>query len=426
MFLGRIGVTVKDAAGSPLPGVRLTLNAAMDAVRTSDPQGDAHFLNLPVDTYTLTATHTGFTSATEKVIVVAGAETRVVLTLRPTAASQEAGAAAATVLVDAGRSTITTRVMPQEFQDVPSPRDVWAWLPTIATVYGDRVNVGGSESGHQSAFTAKGAQAGDNLWSLDGVPVTDMATAGASPLFYDVDGLAEMAVTTGGADARNATGGVQSQMLLKSGGAAPHGGVHYYYYPDTVMSKSVAMPPTDIIECVVVTPEATLRDDTAQFVVLPLVDGEIGIAPFHSPMIGRLGCGEMRITEEGGGRILRYFIDGGFVQVNGNIVYVMTQRAIEADKIDPAAAEQQLRRRNRAALGRRRRAGLPSASSTSCVPAPVSASPGTRIDVSPSGRGVTCSDRIVEHVCRMSLRLRPGCGASASRARPWSAARRCA
>jgi F-type H+-transporting ATPase subunit epsilon len=114
------------------------------------------------------------------------------------------------------------------------------------------------------------------------------------------------------------------------------------HYPDPVMSKSVAMPPTDIMECVVVTPEATLRDDTAQFIVLPLVDGEIGIAPFHSPMIGRLGVGEMRITEEGGGKLLRYYIDGGFVQVTNNIVYVMTQRAIEANKLDPAVAEQQL------------------------------------------------------------------------------------
>lgn len=241
VLLGRIDVSVKDVTGKALPGARLTLSAAMDGVRTSDPQGEAHFQNLPVDTYTLTAVLTGFTPAlTERVPVVAGAGTRVVLTLRPTAASQEAAPAAATILVDPGRSTITTRVMPEEFQDVPSPRDPWAWLPTIATVYTDRVNVGGAESGHQSAFTAKGAQPGDNLWSLDGVPVTDMSTAGASPFFYDVDGLAEMAVTTGGADARNATGGAQSQMLLKSGGAAPHGGVHYYYEGDRLQTVNIS------------------------------------------------------------------------------------------------------------------------------------------------------------------------------------------
>jgi hypothetical protein len=241
VFLGRIDVSVKDSAGAALPGVRLTLSAPTDAVRTSDSQGDAHFLNLPVDTYTLTGTLTGFTTVTTaRVQVAAGAGTKVVLTLRPSAASQEAAPAAATILVDPGRSTITTRVMPEEFQDIPSPRDVWAWLPTIATVYSDRVNVGGAESGHQSAFAAKGAQAGDNLWSLDGVPVTDMGSAGASPFFYDVDGLAELAVTTGGADARNATGGVQSQMLLKSGGAAPHGGVHYYYQGDRLQTVNIS------------------------------------------------------------------------------------------------------------------------------------------------------------------------------------------
>src|SRR5712671_4596003 len=75
VFLGRIDVSVKDAAGQALPGVRLTLSAPMDAVRTSDPEGEAHFLNLAVDTYTLTGAMTGFTSAkAERVPVVAGAE----------------------------------------------------------------------------------------------------------------------------------------------------------------------------------------------------------------------------------------------------------------------------------------------------------------------------------------------------------------
>jgi hypothetical protein len=164
----------------------------------------------------------------------------VILTLRPSAASQEAVPGAASIRVDAGRSTITTRLMPEEFQDIPSPRDPWAWLPTIATVYADRVNIGGAESGHQATFTAKGAQAGDNVWSLDGVPVADMGAPGASALFYDVDGLAEMAVTTGGADARNATAGVQSQMVLKSGGAAPHGGAYFYFENDHLQTVNIS------------------------------------------------------------------------------------------------------------------------------------------------------------------------------------------
>ena len=64
----------------------------------------------------------------------------------------------------------------------------------------------------------------------------------------------------------------------------------------------------------------------ADFVALPLYDGEIGIAPGHSPFIGRLGYGELRVVN-GGGRT-RYYVDGGFVQVADNLVSVLTKRAI--------------------------------------------------------------------------------------------------
>ena len=67
------------------------------------------------------------------------------------------------------------------------------------------------------------------------------------------------------------------------------------------------------LQCIVVTPEATVRDEPADFVALPLYDGEVGIAPGRSPMIGRLGYGEMRIKQ--GGQTSRYYVDGGFAQV---------------------------------------------------------------------------------------------------------------
>ena len=54
-------------------------------------------------------------------------------------------------------------------------------MQTVPTVYMDRVNVGGSESGQQSNYNAKGAQATDNTWSIDGVPVTDMGDSIVRP-----------------------------------------------------------------------------------------------------------------------------------------------------------------------------------------------------------------------------------------------------
>lgn len=94
------------------------------------------------------------------------------------------------------------------------------------------------------------------------------------------------------------------------------------------------------IQCVVVTPERTLFDETVDFVALPLYDGEVGIGPGRSPLIGRLGFGEMRTKIAG--ETHRYFVEGGFVQVRDNIVTVLTQRAIAAEKIELPAATSEL------------------------------------------------------------------------------------
>ena len=94
------------------------------------------------------------------------------------------------------------------------------------------------------------------------------------------------------------------------------------------------------LTCIVVTPETTALEEKTEFVVLPLFDGEIGIAPGHSPMIGRLGYGEMRLKTATG--VSRYYLDGGFVQVADNVVSVLTSRAIAEDQVDFEAAQQLL------------------------------------------------------------------------------------
>lgn len=99
--------------------------------------------------------------------------------------------------------------------------------------------------------------------------------------------------------------------------------------------------PTGTLHCVVVTPEQTVVETTADFVALPLIDGEYGVAPGHSPVIGRLGYGELRIRT--GGETARYYADGGFVQVDKNVVSVLTNRAVPAELIDPTTAAEQLR-----------------------------------------------------------------------------------
>ncbi len=101
------------------------------------------------------------------------------------------------------------------------------------------------------------------------------------------------------------------------------------------------------LHCVVVTPERALVDATADFVALPMLDGELGVLPGRAPLVGRLGYGELRIRQ--GQETRRFFVDGGFAQVHANTVTVLTARALKAEEINIAAAEQTLHETHSAA-----------------------------------------------------------------------------
>jgi F-type H+-transporting ATPase subunit epsilon len=101
-----------------------------------------------------------------------------------------------------------------------------------------------------------------------------------------------------------------------------------------------APPGSRSLQCVVVTPERAILDERADFVALPLYDGELGVLPGRAPLIGRLGYGELRIRRAS--TTQRFFVDGGFVQVRDNVVTVLTSRSMKAADIDPVAVKRTL------------------------------------------------------------------------------------
>ena len=96
------------------------------------------------------------------------------------------------------------------------------------------------------------------------------------------------------------------------------------------------------LQCVVVTPERAVLDQTVDFVALPMYDGELGVLPGRAPLIGRLGYGEMRIRH--GNQTTHFYVDSGFAQIRNNVVTVLTPRALRADEIDMRAAQDKLNR----------------------------------------------------------------------------------
>ena len=95
------------------------------------------------------------------------------------------------------------------------------------------------------------------------------------------------------------------------------------------------------IQFVVVTPEKQVVEDTADAIVIPAHDGELGILSERAPLMCELGIGQMRYERDG--RTHRVFIDGGFAQVHDNLVTLLTDNAAPAEAITDemiAGAEQ--------------------------------------------------------------------------------------
>jgi F-type H+-transporting ATPase subunit epsilon len=92
----------------------------------------------------------------------------------------------------------------------------------------------------------------------------------------------------------------------------------------------------------IVTPEARVYSDTIDTVVIPTVDGEIGILAGHIPLLTQVVDGELRVTKNGKEHFLA--VGGGFAQIEGDTISVLAERAITEDKIDEKTVEEALKR----------------------------------------------------------------------------------
>lgn len=92
----------------------------------------------------------------------------------------------------------------------------------------------------------------------------------------------------------------------------------------------------------IVTPEAKVYSDTIDSVVIPTVEGEIGVLPGHIPLLTQVEDGELRVTKGATTQLL--VVSGGFAQIDGDRVRVLAENAINEEKIDEQAVEAALKR----------------------------------------------------------------------------------
>ena len=100
------------------------------------------------------------------------------------------------------------------------------------------------------------------------------------------------------------------------------------------------MPATLRLE--IVTPESRAYSDDVEMVVLPGVEGEMGILPMHVPLMTQIKAGELVVTK--GGHRSHLAVGEGFVEITQDRVSVLTDMAIKEEQIDESAAEAAVKR----------------------------------------------------------------------------------
>ncbi len=89
----------------------------------------------------------------------------------------------------------------------------------------------------------------------------------------------------------------------------------------------------------IVSAEGHIFSGSAQMVFAPAVEGDLGIAPRHAPLLTRMRPGEVRIRDERG-EDAWYYVSGGILEVQPAKVTVLADTALRAKDLDEAAARQ--------------------------------------------------------------------------------------
>lgn len=90
----------------------------------------------------------------------------------------------------------------------------------------------------------------------------------------------------------------------------------------------------------IVSAEREIFSGTAEMLVAPTVEGEVGILPRHSQLIARLRPGEVRLTLPNQTEVQSIYVSGGILEVQPHVVTVLSDTAVRAKDLDEAAALQ--------------------------------------------------------------------------------------
>jgi len=226
---GTIAGSVKDSSGAILPGVTIEVSspALIEKTRTAvtDGAGQYTIVNLPVGTYTVSFTLTGFnTIRREGIEVLTNFTANVNGEMKVGALAETITVSGETPIVDVQSATTVRAVTPALIRAVPVGGTMYqlaAMNPGVTLSGGASVvDVGGMSGSNVAAqLSAHGGAPGDEAQMLDGIKVGNMqSNAGRTGYTYSPLLFAQVDVLVSGQQGDSPTLGVQTNAIPRSGG----------------------------------------------------------------------------------------------------------------------------------------------------------------------------------------------------------------
>ena len=90
----------------------------------------------------------------------------------------------------------------------------------------------------------------------------------------------------------------------------------------------------------IVSAAESLFSGEANFVVVPGIDGELGIFPNHTPLLTKIKPGTLKFRAKDESEETLFFVAGGFLEVQPTVVTVLADTVVRGEEIDQARAEE--------------------------------------------------------------------------------------
>jgi hypothetical protein len=239
---GLVGL-VTDESGAVLPGVTVTATSPAlqmpSLVALTDERGEYRLTPLPIGTYTVEYTLSGFQSIRrEGIRLTVGFTAKIDVALKVGSLEETITVSGASPVVDVRSTTATTQLTRETIELLPSSRNgivsILAQAPGVRSLR----DVGGSSLNNVPTYRVFG-QAAEPYATLEGVETSSLQASGGQANYWDYSTIDEASVRTLGNSAEVPNRGVNLTAIVKSGGNDFHGGAEVNTTSDRFQSNNI-------------------------------------------------------------------------------------------------------------------------------------------------------------------------------------------